>query len=255
MADCFIGTSGWTYRHWKGRFYPPDLPAAQWFAFYAARLDTVEINNTFYRLPQADTFIAWREQAPAGFVYSVKASRYITHLKKLKDAAEPLARFVECTRVLGRHLGPILYQLPPNWHQNLARLAAFLELLPPELLHVFEFRHPSWFAEETLALLDRYGAGFCIQDLPGLESPLRVTGRLAYVRFHGPARRYEGSYSDKELGTWAERIGGYLRQGLPTYVYFNNDAQAYAVHNAMRLRELVTRTLPAKHRGRKEKSA
>ena len=241
---CYIGTSGWMYRHWRGIFYPPDLPPARWFEFYASRLDTVEVNNTFYRLPEASTFAAWREQAPEGFVYAIKASRYITHLKKLKEPAGPLERFLTRARELGEHLGPLLYQLPPNWQQDLGRLAAFLQLLPGDLYHVFEFRHPSWFSEETFALLDRHGAGHCIMDLAGLPSPLRVTGRLAYVRFHGPNRAYEGSYSDEELAAWANRIAGFLARGLPTYVYFNNDAHGYAVQNAFRLREFVAQALP-----------
>ncbi len=240
MAErLYVGTSGWTYRHWRGVFYPPDLPTARWFDYYAQRFSTVEVNNTFYRLPEAGTFDAWREQAPAGFLYAVKASRYITHLKKLKDAGDPLTRFVERARRLRGRLGPLLYQLPPNWHRDLERLEAFLRLLPGGLLHVFEFRHPSWYAEETFALLDRYGAGFCIMDLPGVESPLRVTGRLAYLRFHGPQRPYEGSYSEAELRLWAGRIGEYLATGRPAFVYFNNDAHGYAVQDALRLRELL----------------
>lgn len=235
----YIGTSGWVYKHWRGVFYPPDLPQARWFEYYAGRFDTVEVNNTFYRLPEAPTFKEWAAQAPPGFVYALKASRYMTHLKKLKDAAEPLARFLERARLLGKHLGPILYQLPPNWHLNLERLEAFLQLLPADLLHVFEFRHPSWYAEEALALLDRYRVGLCIMDLPGLESPVRVTGRLAYVRFHGPSRAYEGSYPDKDLAAWTQRVRGFLASGRPVYLYFNNDAHGYAVQNAQRLREMI----------------
>ncbi len=236
----YVGTSGWVYPHWREVFYPKGLPQARWFEFYAARLGTVEINNTFYRLPEAATFGQWAAQAPPGFVYAVKASRYMTHLKKLKDAADPLARFVERARALGTHLGPILYQLPPNWHQNLPRLEAFLALLPGDLLHAFEFRHPSWLSDEAFTLLDRYGAGFCVMDLPGLETPVRATGRLAYVRFHGPGRAYEGSYSEEELRAWARRIRGLLRGGRPAYVYFNNDAHGYAVQNALRLQEMLS---------------
>lgn len=234
-----IGTSGWVYPHWRGVFYPPDLPQSRWFEHYARHFDTVEVNNTFYHLPQEQTFREWEAQAPPGFVYALKASRYMTHLKKLKDAAEPLQHFLERARLLGEHLGPILYQLPPNWHQDLARLESFLQLLPGDLLHAFEFRHPSWYSEEALALLDRYGAGLCIMDLPGLASPLRVTGRLAYVRFHGPQRAYEGSYSEEELAAWARRVRGFLAEGRPAYLYFNNDAHGYAVQNALRLREML----------------
>lgn len=239
MADTYIGTSGWIYKHWRGVFYPPDLPAGRWFDYYAGHFRTVEINYTFYRLPEASTFDEWRQQAPGGFVYTVKASRYITHLKKLKDPQEPLARFTGRARRLGGHLGPILYQLPPHWGLNLERLRAFVELLPADLWHVFEFREPSWFAEETLALLDQHGVGLAITDFPGVVSPVRTTGRLAYLRFHGSQRAYEGSYSDAELRPWAGRIREFAGRGLPTYVYFNNDAHGHAVHNALRLREMV----------------
>jgi len=234
-----IGTSGWVYPHWRGAFYPPGLPQSRWFSYYASRLDTVEVNNTFYRLPEEATFREWAAQAPPGFVYALKASRYMTHLKKLRDAAEPLQHFLGRARLLGRHLGPILYQLPPNWHQDLERLEDFLQLLPGDVLHAFEFRHPSWYSPEALSLLDRYGAGLCIMDLPGFASPLAATGRLAYIRFHGPQRAYEGSYSESELATWAGHVQALLAGGRPVYVYFNNDAHGYAVQNALRLREML----------------
>lgn len=239
MAKTYIGTSGWMYKHWRAVFYPPDLPPARWFAYYTRHFETVEINTTFYRLPDASTFAAWRDQAPPGFTYSVKASRYITHLKKLQNADDAVERLLERARVLGPSLGPILFQLPPNWNLDLERLAAFLELLPPNLHHVFEFRHPSWFAEEALTLLDRHGAGFCVMDLPGLETPIRATGRLGYIRLHGPARAYEGSYSDTELRAWATRIREIAGNSRPTYVYFNNDSHGYAALNALRLRQLL----------------
>ncbi len=249
MADSYVGTSGWMYRHWRGPFYPCDLPQAQWFRYYSARLSTVEVNNTFYRLPKSETFAAWRQEAPPGFRYAVKASRYITHLKKLLDAGEPLERFLSRARELAGALGPILYQLPPHWHEDLGRLAAFLELLPGDLWHVFEFRHPSWYTPETLALLDEHGAGFCVQDLPGLETPVCATGKLAYVRLHGPTRPYVGSYSDEELRAWAQRIEAFLSSGRPAYIYFNNDAQGYAVRNALRLQEMLGREVKAKVAG------
>ncbi len=239
MTDSYIGTSGWIYKHWRGVFYPADLSQGRWFEFYAQRLATVEINNTFYRLPEEGTFDGWREQAPEGFVYALKASRYITHLKKLKDPVEPVARFMGRAERLGAHLGPVLYQLPPNWRLNLERLEAFLAALPAGRLGVFEFRHPSWLVEPTFALLERYGVGYCISDMPGLGSPVRATGRLAYIRLHGPGRAYEGSYSEAELAQWAERARGFMAEGRPAYVYFNNDAEGHAVRNALRLRELL----------------
>src|SRR5262249_3038094 len=181
-----IGTSGYIYRHWRGRFYPPALPAGRWFAFYREHFDTVEINNTSYRLPAAGVFKDWRRQAPPGFLYTVKASRFLTHHKKLKDPEAPLENILGRARLLGPHLGPVLYQLPPRWHCTVARLRAFIALRPRGLRHVFEFRDPSWYNDEVRALLTETGMGFCIHDLRGAACPEWVTGPLAYVRFHGP---------------------------------------------------------------------
>ena len=170
-ADIRVGCSGWNYRHWRAAFYPEKLPVKRWFAFYAEHFDTVEINNSFYRLPSADTFAKWREQAPPGFRYAVKANRFLTQAKKLKDCAEPVARMMAPVRALGETLGPTLYQLPPRFRVNLPRLEEFLSLLPKDVVHVFEFRDPSWLTDETLALLERYGASFCAHDMPGLATP------------------------------------------------------------------------------------
>ena len=150
-----VGCSGWQYKHWRGAFYPADLPASQWFAYYASQFDTVEINNTFYRLPEASTFAAWRKQATPGFLYAVKASRFLTHMKKLKDPAEPLHRLFQRAQRLQRTFGPVLYQLPPHWTVNLERLSAFVRALPKRRQHVIEFREPSWYNDEVFELLDR----------------------------------------------------------------------------------------------------
>src|SRR5262249_50155662 len=174
-----IGCSGWNYRHWRGRFYPEEQKPEQWFGFYAGVFDTVEINNTFYHLPAAQTFKAWRAQAPAGFIYAVKANRYLTHLKKLKDVRRPLKKFLDRARLLEEHLGPILYQLPPHWRLNRERLESFLDLLPEDLQSVFEFRDQSWMVEEVFELLDERGVSFCAHDLPGpdeLDVPRRAVG-------------------------------------------------------------------------------
>src|SRR3954471_1533546 len=171
MERVRIACSGWNYRHWRERFYPKGLPQSRWFAFYAEQFDTVEINNSFYRLPKAETFDAWRAQAPPGFRYAVKANRFLTQAKKLKDCAEPLERFLTPTRRLGETLGPILYQLPPRFRVNPERLRDFIALLPRDLAHVFEFRDKSWLSEEILALLDEAGVSFCAHDMPGLETP------------------------------------------------------------------------------------
>ncbi len=168
-----IGTSGWVYGHWRGRFYPPELPQGAWFAHYARAFDTVEINNSFYRLPAAATFDAWREQAPPGFLYAVKASRFLTHMKKLADPEEPLGRFFERAARLGGTLGPILYQLPPRWRVNLPRFEAFLAALPPGYRHVVEFRDASWLREEVFHLMERRGVAHCLHDMRHLEVPAR----------------------------------------------------------------------------------
>jgi uncharacterized protein YecE (DUF72 family) len=235
-----IGTSGWVYRHWRGNFYPADLAVKRWFAFYAAALDTVEINNTFYRLPPAETFDAWQRQAPPGFLYAIKASRFLTHMKKLKDPEAPLENILGRCRRLGPHLGPVLYQLPPHWRCDVGRLGRFIDALPRDLRHVFEFRDPSWYNEEVRALLTETGMGFCIHDLRGASCPDWVTGPLAYVRFHGSTvLPYAGRYDLGHLREWAGRIREFRRAGRAVYVYFNNDNTGYAVRNARELQELL----------------
>jgi len=232
----YIGCSGWNYKHWRGRFYPEEESPKQWFESYAAAFETVEINNTFYQLPASQTFKAWRAQAPDGFVYAVKANRYLTHLKKLKEAKAPLRKFLDRARLLGDHLGPILYQLPPRWRLNLERLEAFLDLLPEDLRHVFEFRDQSWMAPEVFQLLEERGASFCAHDLPGLDVPRVATGTLAYVRFHGAEEKYRGGYTESTLRSWRRWMEQQVRAGKDLYVYFNNDAEAHAPRDALRLK-------------------
>lgn len=234
-----IGCSGWNYRHWRGAFYPDKLPVKAWFAYYAEQFDTVEINNSFYRLPKAETFDAWREQAPPGFRYAVKANRFITQAKKLKDCEEPVARMMAPTRHLGATLGPILYQLPPMLGINLDRLEAFLELLPGDLTHVFEFREKSWYTEATLALLDRFGAGFVAHDFPGVASPRWMSGDLVYVRFHGGLGKYYGRYSNERLLDWSDWLASQYRAGRRLWAYFNNDGDAAAIHDALTLKAMM----------------
>jgi uncharacterized protein YecE (DUF72 family) len=240
-----IGTSGWHYGHWSGPFYPADLPKDKWLEYYVQHFDTVEINNTFYQLPREETFRNWRKQAPAGFLFTVKANRYITyitHIKRLKDPQEVLDRFFERVRLLKKNLGPILYQLPPSLHKDLNRLESFIKLLPKKETAVFEFRHESWCCEDTYKLLDKFGVGFCIHDLSGNESPRIVTGDIIYVRFHGPTDRYEGCYPKSVLRDWAKWLKDQAKDVRSIYVYFNNDACAYAVRNAKELKEqFITR--------------
>lgn len=238
-----IGCSGWIYRHWRGLFYPETLPVKRWFAHYAESFDTVEINNSFYRLPKPETFDAWREQAPPGFCYAVKANRFLTQAKKLKDCEEPLERMMASFRHLGDRLGPILYQLPPRFKLNLDRLESFLRLVPGATTAVFEFREPSWYSDEVMALLDRHGAGICVHDMPGSVSPRIATGPVAYVRFHGAESKYWGRYPDDRLRDWADWIAAEARGGRPVWAYFNNDPEAQAIDDALTLRAMVRQTL------------
>jgi uncharacterized protein YecE (DUF72 family) len=235
-----IGTSGWVYHHWRQVFYPAGLPVKQWFAFYARHFDTVEVNGSFYRMPSAEAFEAWRRQAPPDFVYAVKASRFLTHRKKLKDPEQPLKLLMERVRLLGPDRGPVLYQLPPRWHCDRARLRAFVQLLPLDIRHVFEFRDPTWCDDRVRDLLADAGVSYCIHDMRGFPCPGWVTGPLVYVRFHGPADlKYSGRYSRSHLAHWADWIGEFRRGGRDVYAYFNNDDSGHAVANALELREFV----------------
>jgi uncharacterized protein YecE (DUF72 family) len=234
-----IGCSGWNYRHWRALFYPKGLPQRRWFEYYAEHFDTVEINNSFYRLPKAETFEKWRAQAPPGFCYAVKANRFLTQAKKLKDCEEPLQRMMTPFRALGDRLGPILYQLPPRFRINLDRLERFLELVPKDVSNVFEFRDGSWYVPETFAMLDRHGAGFCVHDMAGSATERVATGKLAYVRFHGATGKYHGRYPDERLLSWTDWIVGQARSGRPVWCYFNNDIDAHAIHDAQTLKAMV----------------
>ncbi len=230
-----IGTSGWSYPHWRGAFYPDDLPAGRFLAYYAARLRSVEINNTFYRLPNVQVCAEWREETPPDFLFAAKASRYITHMKKLRDPQSGLGRFLQRMEVLEDKLGPVLFQLPPHWRLNLDRLAAFLEALPPGFRYAMEFRDPSWFDPQVYALLTEHGVAFCNYDLDGRVSPLIVSADFVYVRLHGPREAYRGNYDGRALAAWARRIQAWRAQGKAVHCYFDNDESAYAVHNALRL--------------------
>ena len=236
-CDVRVGTSGWHYDDWKGRFYPDDIPKSKWFEHYAEHFDTVEINNTFYHLPKQKTFENWYERAPDGFLYTVKANRYITHIKRLKDADEALNRFLQAAGILRERLGAILYQLPPSMHKDLKQLRAFLKLLPKRQIVVFEFRHESWYADETYELLNKFGAGFCVHDMPGTPSPRVVTGNIIYLRFHGTTGRYRGNYRAVALEKWVQWVEQNITGMRAVFAYFNNDYNAYAVNNAKMLRE------------------
>ena len=234
-----VGCSGWQYKHWRGDFYPVDLPTTRWFEFYAARFDSVEINNTFYRLPEAITFARWAQRAPMRFLFAVKASRFLTHMKKLKDPEEPVARLFERMRPLGRHLGPVLYQLPPGFKLDRARLEHFLQVLPKGMRHVLEFRDPSWYTDEVTTLLARYGATRCLHDMKGSATSMERVGPCVYVRFHGATGTYSGAYPPARLERWA----GWLREqrdsGADVYAYFNNDVGGHAPRDAATLRRFL----------------
>jgi uncharacterized protein YecE (DUF72 family) len=241
-AEVRIGTSGWHYKHWHGPFYPVDLPASRMLAFYLDHFDSVEINNSFYRLPLASTFESWGRQATPGFCFAVKASRYLTHMKKLKDPQAGLQRFLPLVELLGNKLGPILFQLPPRWSCNAPRLAEFLRALPPQHRYSFELRDPSWHCPEIYELLARYNAAFCIYELAGFKSPTRLTADFTYVRLHGPAiKAYQGSYDSAALTMWRDRIWKWQSELKAVYVYFDNDQSGYAVQNALQLQNLVHR--------------
>jgi uncharacterized protein YecE (DUF72 family) len=240
-ADVYIGCSGWNYASWRGAFYPARLPPSQWLSHYARHFGTVEINNSFYRLPEESTFASWREQVPQSFVFAVKASRFLTHLKRLQDPAEPIARLFLRASGLRSKLGPVLYQLPPNLPVDLERLEGFLAALPRGTPHVVEFRNPAWYVGETFALLEQYGAALCLHDKAGSEIFEPLVGPIMYVRFHGTSGHYHGGYADKALARWAHRLADTAGAGRDVYAYFNNDPNAMAARNAATLQVHTSR--------------
>jgi uncharacterized protein YecE (DUF72 family) len=269
-----IGCSGWQYRHWgaapkspgtasSGAFYPAGLTQAGWFAHYARQFDTVEINNSFYRLPPPETFARWREQAPPHFLYAVKASRFLTHMKKLKDPDDPLRRLFEGAVQLGTRLGPVLYQLPPGWKVDTGRFAGFLEAIDRlpigqlatdagvaprlPLRHVVEFREPSWYDDRIYELLQRHRVALCLHDMPGSATSKIVVGPFVYVRFHGWTK-YAGRYEDARLDEWADWLAARIDGGLDVFAYFNNDVGGHAPRDAARLRDRLHARVDARSR-------
>ncbi len=240
-ATIRIGTSGWEYAHWVGSFYPRDLPRDRRLEFYAARFDTVELNNSFYRLPEAETFGAWARRVPPEFSFAVKASRYLTHLRRLREPAEPLHRLWTRAGRLEGHLGPMLYQLPPRWRPNHDRMAAFLAAIPPRQPQAIEVRDRRWYGKRLKALLDEAGVALCLHDMTGSAPPPVPVGPFVYVRFHGAGEKYGGAYSPQRLTAWAERMVAWAQRGWPVWAYFNNDIGGHAVRDADRLRSYVER--------------
>jgi uncharacterized protein YecE (DUF72 family) len=237
-----IGTSGWHYKHWMGNFYPAGTKPAGFLAHYLQHFRSVEINNSFYRLPTADTLSDWRESTPHDFLFAVKASRFITHMKKLKDPLQSFSLLMERIGVLGEKLGPVLFQLPPAWRFDESRFNNFLNALPPTYRYTFEFRDPSWYNDKAYELLQKHHCAFCIYEIEYHLSPLLVTADFVYVRLHGPEHKYDGSYSDEVLAQWASRCRLWLEQGKEVFVYFDNDMHGYAPINAATLQHMMAGT-------------
>lgn len=237
-ARVFIGTSGYQYAHWKGVFYPGDIPKKRWFEYYTRHFDAVEINNTFYNLPKVQAFDDWKTQAPSGFEYVLKYSRYGSHIKRLRNPDDHSAAFMERARRLGPALGPILVQLPPKWRVDADRLEAFLAAAPTDQRWAIELRDESWLCEPVFAVLRRHNAALVVHDMIE-DHPDEPTADWVYLRFHGPRGDYGGSYSPQKLGAVARRIRGHRRAGRDVYAFFNNDAEGHAARNALALRRYV----------------
>ncbi|MGH7166843.1 MAG: DUF72 domain-containing protein [Nitrospiraceae bacterium] len=243
MATILVGTSGWSYAGWRGSFYPKTLPSRRHLEFYAKEFPTTEVNYSFYHLPRPATYESWAAQVPEPFVFALKASRLITHVKRLANAEEPWRVFVSNAEPLGTHLGPILLQFPPSFQRDTDRLAAFLAIAgrePPRPLRlVCEFRHESWFTKPVYRLMERHQVALCIADSPRYPRRDVLTADFTYLRFHGREKLFASCYTKPQLVEEARAITRYARQGLEVYAYFNNDAQGYAVQNARLLRELL----------------
>jgi len=240
-----IGTSGYSYKHWaEGVFYPQGLSQARWFTFYAQQFDTVELNVTFYRLPKITVFENWRQKAPQNFRFSVKGSRYITHIKRLKDVKEPLARLAQRIRPLAEQIDCVLWQLPPSMKDSQQRLSAFCLALMKDsvfcgMKQVFEFRNETWFQRRTYKILQEHGFCLCFADSGSQMGAEVLTGDYIYLRFHGRGARYGSEYSDEELRQWAGKVRDWKARIKCVYAYFNNDAYGFAPRNARRFRELL----------------
>ena len=237
--QAYIGCSGWHYRDWRGRFYPPGLPTSKWLSYYVERFRTVELNNTFYRMPTETAVANWAGQAPPDFLFAVKGSRYVTHTRRLRDCAESVGTFCETVRKLGTHLGPILWQLPPTLLRDDSLLTDFLAALPRDVSHTVEFRHGSWWGEPVYDLLRESGIAFCLYHMESTSTPVIATADFTYLRFHGPEIRYGGRYDSATLREWADGIRKNCAEISRAFVYFNNDIEAHAVANAEEFRTLL----------------
>lgn len=239
LGKIHIGTSGWRYDHWRGPFYPEDLAGEDMLAFYAAHFATVEVNYSFYRLPEPKTVRTWLARTPENFLFACKASRYTTHVKRLRDAPRSFERYFPRVDLLGEKLGPVLFQTPPRFAPDLERLSSFVDALPARHRYAFEFRDQHWFCDDLRDALTTANCAFCIYDIDGAQSPFWVTADFTYLRLHGPGAKYQDSYDDPALRVWAKKIRGFAQQGIDVYCYFNNDNAGYAPTNALRLIEMV----------------
>lgn len=235
-----VGTSGWSYQHWQGIFYPPELEREEWLAFYARAFPTVEVNSTFYRLPFENMVLSWRHRTPEGFLFAAKFSRQATHVHRLRDCQSIVQRWLERMRLLEEKLGVVLVQLPPGLHKDLPLLEAFLRLFPEDTRVAVEFRHPSWECEEVYDLLRTLGVAHCTISYPRYPTNWTVTASFAYVRLHGVTRAYDYCYSGEELRELATHLHQLLQQVQQVFVYFNNDTSGYAPDNARQLQTLLS---------------
>jgi uncharacterized protein YecE (DUF72 family) len=240
MARVLVGTSGWHYASWRGPFFPPKLMVKHQLPYYATQFDSTELNGVFYRTPTTDAVVGWRDATADDFVFAWKASKFITHWKRLSEnSRNSLALLEERISLLGHKAGPILFQLPPQFQANPGRLAAFIRMLSRKRRYTFEFRHPSWYDPKILRMLSDANIALCISDHHDAPSPWRRTADFVYVRGHGPGGRYKGHYTTKTLQQWASRIAGWKRQRCDVYVYFDNDQKSAAPNDALRLKALL----------------
>lgn len=242
-----VGTSGFSYQHWRGVLYPRELRQSHWLEYYAGVFDTVELNVTFYRMPREAVFHSWRERTPSGFLFALKGTRLVTHIHRLRECREALDRFLERAAMLGDKLGPLLWQLPPSLTRDDELLVRFLlELhnaapIGTALRHAFEFRHESWFTTGVYELLAEHGATLCCAHSERWPTELTMTCPWCYLRFHGRGKLYGSSYEDTELKGWASTIRALVEADIPVFAYFNNDAEGYAVSNALTLKRYLRR--------------
>lgn len=236
----YIGTSGWHYKHWIGNFYPNNIRKKEFLKYYGNHFQIAEINNSFYRLPNKETLEKWRDTVSEKFIFTVKGSRYITHMKKLHDPREAVENFIKRIKILNSKLGPILFQLPPRWNCNKSRLNSFLSLLPDQYKYSFEFRNESWFNDNIYEILEKYNVSFCIYDYDGKLSPEKVTADFIYIRFHGPEGPYKGHYDDNFLFKWAGKFKKWQKHDKEIFCFFDNDQYGYAPDNALKLKKIIT---------------